>query len=421
MGFELERFVDKVPSSFICLICHEVVQNAKECSVCESLYCSDCITTCLEQNGYVCPNRCERAEMNRPGRIIRTNIEDLIMRCKYSKNGCSKVDRLARIVTHEQEDCPFNCDMKKCASPICTNKDTIDNMMLFVMPDKQMAQDIYVCSLKCAATLEFQIILTTSRSQEEMLRKLQDRFMENIHNVVSLNLPIASMYEPDPDKNVVFCSPSRIKKEPVELGDGSVYHGEWSVDGRIEGYGTQSWPDGAKYTGEFLNGEKHGYGTKTTSNGQSYSGFWKHNNRSGHGTYRWPSGSSYTGNFKHGDNHGWGKYTWHNGKVYEGEYKNDEKDGFGAMIFPDGRRYVGEWKHNMHHGRGVLTNIDGSEYHGDFMDDMKHGYGVMVYGDGGKHIGYWEMDKLHGVVYYINRDETKEIQMWRHGQKINLG
>eukprot|EP00359_Climacostomum_virens_P005733 CAMPEP_0204918328 /NCGR_PEP_ID=MMETSP1397-20131031/16082_1 /ASSEMBLY_ACC=CAM_ASM_000891 /TAXON_ID=49980 /ORGANISM="Climacostomum Climacostomum virens, Strain Stock W-24" /LENGTH=310 /DNA_ID=CAMNT_0052091585 /DNA_START=328 /DNA_END=1260 /DNA_ORIENTATION=- len=310
--------------------------------------------------------------------------------------------------------------MKKCASPICTNKDTVERMMAFVTPDRT-ADQTYVCSLKCAATLEFQIILTSSRSQEETLRKLQARFLDNIHNIISLNLPVASIIEQEPEKSAVFCSPARIRRDPVELPDGSVYHGEWSADGRIEGYGEQVWPDGAKYVGEFLNGEKHGYGTKTTSNGQSYSGFWKHNNRSGHGTYYWPSGSSYTGNFKHGDNHGWGKYTWHNGKIYEGEYKNDEKDGFGAMIFPDGRRYVGEWKHNMHHGHGILTNLDSSEHHGEFVDDMKHGHGISKYADGTRHIGYWEADKLHGIVYFINKENRKEVQLWRQGVQVSLG
>lgn len=419
MGFEIERFVDKVPNSFLCLICHEVVRNAKECSVCESLFCNDCISNCLEQNGYICPNRCDKPEMTRPGRIIRTNLEDLLIRCKYTRNGCAKIERLGRIELHEIDECTYNCDIKKCSSPICNKKEAIESMMLFMPPDKQ-GLDQYVCSLKCAATVDFQSILNSSRTQDEMLKRLQLRFMENLQSLVSMNLPISSIYEEEMDKSLTVFCPSRLNKSAIELPDGSIYTGQWSSDGRIEGLGVQVWQDGAKYSGEFLNGEKHGYGTKTTSNGQSYSGFWRHNNRSGHGTYNWPSGSTYTGNFKHGDNHGWGKYTWHNGKIYEGEYKNDEKEGFGAMMFPDGRRYVGEWKHNMHHGKGILTNNDGSEYHGEFADDMKHGYGVLKYPDSSKHIGNWEMDQLHGIVYFITKENRKEVQLWRHGQKINL-
>ena len=419
MGYELERFVDKVPNAFICLICHEVVRNPKECSICESLYCSECLAQCLEQTSSLCPNRCEKSEMTRPGRVIRSSLEDLLLRCKYAKNGCGKVDRLGRIDLHESDECAFNCDIKKCSSPICQNKDAVENMLQHVSPDHSGGDPVYVCSLKCAATLECQMILTTSRSQDEMLRRLQTLFVSNLSSVLAVSSSTTGAQD-QPEHTPIFSSPMKVKKEPIELPDGSVYNGEWTSDGRMEGFGIQTWADGARYEGEFVSGEKQGFGIKTTSNGQSYAGFWRHNNRCGHGTYTWPSGSCYTGNFKHGDNHGWGKYTWHNGKIYEGEYKNDEKDGFGAMIFPDGRRYVGEWKHNMHHGKGILTNLDQSEYYGEFVDDMKHGSGVLKYPDGSKHIGYFEMDKLNGVVCFVTKEGKKEVQLWRHGQRINL-
>ena len=239
MGFEIERFVDKVPHSFICLICHEVVRGPKECSICESLFCSDCLTNCLEQNGYICPNRCEKSEMQRPGRIIRTNLEDLLIRCKYTRNGCSKVDRLGRIEIHETDECSFNIDIKKCCSLICNKKEAVENMMLFVTPERHSGTELYVCSLKCAATLDFQLILNTSRSQEEMLKRLQSRFMENLQSLVSMNLPISSFYEEELDRSLTVFSSSHINKDAVELPDGSIYTGQWSSDGRIEGVGVQ--------------------------------------------------------------------------------------------------------------------------------------------------------------------------------------
>jgi hypothetical protein len=89
-----------------------------------------------------------------------------------------------------------------------------------------------------------------------------------------MSMPVGPMFDSEIDKMSVYSTPTKIKKESVEMPDGSIYHGEWSIDGRVEGYGVQTWPDNAKYEGEFLNGEKHGFGVKTTSNGQSYSGFW---------------------------------------------------------------------------------------------------------------------------------------------------
>ena len=36
-----------------------------------------------------------------------------------------------------------------------------------------------------------------------------------------------------------------------------------------------TWPDGAKYTGEWENGERNGHGTMTYENGDKYEGEWK--------------------------------------------------------------------------------------------------------------------------------------------------
>jgi hypothetical protein len=92
--------------------------------------------------------------------------------------------------------------------------------------------------------------------------------------MLAMALPVGSMYDSEVDKTAVYSSPARVKKGPIDMPDGSVYEGEWTVDGRVEGLGVQTWPDGATYDGEFLSGEKHGFGVKTTSNGQSYCGFW---------------------------------------------------------------------------------------------------------------------------------------------------
>ena len=91
--------------------------------------------------------------MKRPGRIIRTNLEDLLIKCKYNANGCGKVDRLGRIERHEQEECTYNSEIKKCGNPICPNKDLASNMILFSAADCNDQAEIYICSLKCSVTL----------------------------------------------------------------------------------------------------------------------------------------------------------------------------------------------------------------------------------------------------------------------------
>ena len=41
------------------------------------------------------------------------------------------------------------------------------------------------------------------------------------------------------------------------------------------GFGVQTWPDGAKYEGEWVNGKAHGKGKFTHVDGDIYEGDWK--------------------------------------------------------------------------------------------------------------------------------------------------
>ena len=47
------------------------------------------------------------------------------------------------------------------------------------------------------------------------------------------------------------------------------------------GKGTQTWPDGAKYTGEWRNGKAEGFGTFTHANSDVYAGDFKDDRANG--------------------------------------------------------------------------------------------------------------------------------------------
>jgi len=98
--------------------------------------------------------------------------------------------------------------------------------------------------------------------------------------------------------------------------DGAVYHGYVTKAQIKMGWGTQVWPDGGKYEGE-----------------------WQNNRANGKGQF------------------------WHaDGDVYEGNWKDDKANGYGLYQHADGARYLGEWKDDMQHGSGVETWADGSKY-----------------------------------------------------------
>ena len=56
-----------------------------------------------------------------------------------------------------------------------------------------------------------------------------------------------------------------------------------------------------------------------------YVGKWKDGKRNGQGTRTYPNGEKYVGEFKDGKSHGQGTYTWSDGSKYVGEYKDGKR------------------------------------------------------------------------------------------------
>lgn len=62
------------------------------------------------------------------------------------------------------------------------------------------------------------------------------------------------------------------------------------------------------------------------------------------GSYTYPNGDKYTGEFRHDKRHGYGTYTWANGAKYAGEWRDDRRNGLGTYTSADGEKSVGEWR-----------------------------------------------------------------------------
>jgi hypothetical protein len=87
----------------------------------------------------------------------------------------------------------------------------------------------------------------------------------------------------------------------------------------INGYGTYVYR-GVKYVGEFKNGKYNGQGTKTYPDGEIYVGEFKDNQRNGRGTCIFPDGEKFVGKFKDGLINGKGTYTYANGEKTVGNF-----------------------------------------------------------------------------------------------------
>ena len=66
-------------------------------------------------------------------------------------------------------------------------------------------------------------------------------------------------------------------------------------DGKSEGYGVSTWPDGHKYEGQWLNDLMNGEGVFHFADGRLYQGHYKDGRKEGYGVQTWPNGQKYEG------------------------------------------------------------------------------------------------------------------------------
>ena len=132
-------------------------------------------------------------------------------------------------------------------------------------------------------------------------------------------------------------------------------------------HGTAISPKGAKYIGEFYEGNFHGQGTYIGTNGRQYVGQYKNHKRHGQGTYTYANGDKYIGEWKKAKYYGQGIYIYANGDQYVGEWKKkkyhkpdnlSEREGQGTYTYANGDKYIGEWKNGLRHGKGTFVRVN---------------------------------------------------------------
>ncbi|CAD8120820.1 unnamed protein product [Paramecium sonneborni] len=198
--------------------------------------------------------------------------------------------------------------------------------------------------------------------------------------------------------------------------DGAQYEGQWKDD-KAQGKGIFKHADGDIYDGEWENDKANGYGTYIHADGSKYEGLWKDDKQHGYGTETWVDGSKYEGNYKYGMKNGSGTYYWPDGKIYQGLWLQNKMTGYGVCHWKDGRCYIGEWLDNNMHGHGKYTTPDGKQYEGDYYFDKKHGFGTFTWPDGKKYSGNWKKGKQHGKGKIIV-DKIEKHGMWEDGKRI---
>ncbi|MBP7184179.1 MAG: caspase family protein [Saprospiraceae bacterium] len=176
------------------------------------------------------------------------------------------------------------------------------------------------------------------------------------------------------------------------------------------GTGVYLFPSGAKYEGEFLNGEINGFGKCTFKNGSVYIGNWKNRFPEGFGAKTLADGTTWSGNWHIGvpietpdsinntQNSAQIIASSDGASVQSGCLDGDCKNGLGTYAYPDGSKYEGNFKNGNIEGEGKWYYPNGVKYYGSFMNGQPHGKGALLYIDGTTQEGVWEKGEFKGNI-----------------------
>lgn len=168
------------------------------------------------------------------------------------------------------------------------------------------------------------------------------------------------------------------------------------------GTGIFLYPSGAKYIGQFKDGEIHGIGTCYYTDGSTYRGEWAHRFQEGHGIKSLADGRTWEGAWKMGLPMGAdGKpiknlFPEKEPEIQSGCVSGNCEDGEGIVAYPDGSKYEGQFKASKPDGWGTFTYTNGDRYVGTFAAGLKSGKGTFYYADNTQASGEWREGEYIG-------------------------
>jgi len=173
------------------------------------------------------------------------------------------------------------------------------------------------------------------------------------------------------------------------------------------GRGTYIFPSGAKYIGDFKDGEIHGVGVCYYTNKSSYRGEWKNRYPEGKGTKTYTDGTTRTGLWLKG------KPVDENGMVLA-EYiakKKEERADDGTNI------QSGCLTGDCQNGEGVFAYPDGSKFEGHFANGKFDGQGIFSFANGDKYVGHFKENYPDGVgIRFVKETGAEESGAWKQGE-----
>lgn len=198
----------------------------------------------------------------------------------------------------------------------------------------------------------------------------------------------------------------------MHFPNGVKYTGNF-VKNNIEGSGRLEYNINEHYEGDLKDYKRNGQGSyEDTSKGIVYKGEWADDQFEGQGELVLKEKWVYKGGFVRGVKEGEGVVEYLVSKnTYKGGFKNNKKNGFGEMKWKNHQQcYEGQWKDDKMEGEGYYIYLSdlGSKknirnfYVGSFVNNKREGFGLHFYSDGSCYIGNWVNSVKNGRALYID-------------------
>lgn len=210
-----------------------------------------------------------------------------------------------------------------------------------------------------------------------------------------------------------YWSENKLLGKVLVSKDNFYYFGEL-LNGKGHGPGIK-YHYGIRSEGNFINGVIQGYAEETWPNGTIYKGDYKNGTKHGIGKFEGPDKSFYEGEMENGEICGKGRFWTQNNKEYCGEWKENKPDGQGVFKYGDGSKYCGGFVKGKKCGFGELELKSGRKLKGEFKDNFIDGWGTCWYEDGFIYEGMWMKGKKHGKgsVWKVGTERVEAV--WEQG------
>jgi hypothetical protein len=197
---------------------------------------------------------------------------------------------------------------------------------------------------------------------------------------------VDAQFHQHPNVAIAYAIRSRyVSRSGDPSADKLTYFGGYSDRGKCQGYGVTNYLELGKYSGQWDSDNKSGFGTMVYKNGlEIYVGEWRLNVRWGEGMFdSWYDGYKYEGSWIEGEMGGPGVVEWRNGETLAGCFRGHltiQRDG--VLTLQNGDVYRGQFiRGYMLYNVSVKYNngdvFEGNFDNGDDDDDFRSTFSMI--------------------------------------------